>query len=40
MWRRLAGVPDSELAEDGDSQADVPEVPHLTLVRLRRDGGS
>jgi hypothetical protein len=39
-WRRLARVPDSERAEDADAEAGLPEAPHLTLVRLRRDESS
>ena len=39
-WRRLAAMPDAEPADDVDPQAELPDVPHLTLVRLRRDRGS
>ncbi|MCA1588019.1 MAG: hypothetical protein LC744_05050 [Chloroflexi bacterium] len=40
MWRRLAAVPDPDQREGADSETDLPDVPHLTLVRLRRDEGS
>lgn len=40
LWRRLAVGPGSDRGKDAEGAPDAPELPHLTLVRLRRDGGS
>lgn len=40
VWRRLAAAPREEASEDERTQTDAADVPQLTLVRLRREGGS